>query len=560
MNIRWIGVMAVVVGCTAPVTEPEPFEGDAPGECADGADNDRDGDFDCDDADCEGSTDCSTDDPAPGDADTDSDPRDTDADADPEDSDPEDSDTDTTDSDATDSDDTDATDSDDTDTVDSDAEPVPTASCAFALTIDGQDVGADLCSDARMSVDAHSDSYAVLDLAAVGSDAADAGCRLDVLLDDLCGTGTYLVGAGVSPSWNFSSCAPQVGAATGGDLVVSGVSVSVEDGDPSLGWVTLDASGTFTTASDHVLAVELNLVREVTLPFASDHADGCASEVLEETFVEVRDQVSPLDVLFVVDNSCSMSEEQAHLAADWPQIEAALAEASADWHIGVISTDTVAPGAGHLETPPGSAVPFLTDAAATPGTDFASMVTLGINGSIDERGRRAAHMALTDPQLSNENTGFYREDADLAVVIMSDEDDASGSQPTRNEFINFLQGLKADPDMVNFHALVGPVGGCATSDTGTEYLAVQQAVGGGHVSICDSDWNPLWDALGPQPLDVQLMRTPLAGTLEVFASDGATEIPLQQPVDWENSGSTLTLHSPRDLPAPDVVVRYVQAR
>ena len=34
------------------------FEGDEPGECTDGADNDRDGDFDCDDKDCIGGPDC----------------------------------------------------------------------------------------------------------------------------------------------------------------------------------------------------------------------------------------------------------------------------------------------------------------------------------------------------------------------------------------------------------------------------------------------------------------------------------------------------------------------
>lgn len=37
------------------------FEGDVAGECSDGADNDRDGSFDCDDPECWGSTDCSTD-------------------------------------------------------------------------------------------------------------------------------------------------------------------------------------------------------------------------------------------------------------------------------------------------------------------------------------------------------------------------------------------------------------------------------------------------------------------------------------------------------------------
>ena len=55
-----------------------PFEGDDPGECTDGADNDRDDYFDCDDSDCFGSPDCSGE---ASDADTDTD-TDTDADTD----------------------------------------------------------------------------------------------------------------------------------------------------------------------------------------------------------------------------------------------------------------------------------------------------------------------------------------------------------------------------------------------------------------------------------------------------------------------------------------------
>ena len=66
------------------VAEPEAYEGDDPGECDDGADNDRDGFFDCDDNDCQNSPICTggdadTDTDTDGDVDTDTD---TDADAD----------------------------------------------------------------------------------------------------------------------------------------------------------------------------------------------------------------------------------------------------------------------------------------------------------------------------------------------------------------------------------------------------------------------------------------------------------------------------------------------
>ena len=50
------------------------YEGDEPGECSDGADNDQDGAFDCDDSDCFGAPDCIGDDddstPVPDDDDT----------------------------------------------------------------------------------------------------------------------------------------------------------------------------------------------------------------------------------------------------------------------------------------------------------------------------------------------------------------------------------------------------------------------------------------------------------------------------------------------------------
>ncbi len=57
-------------GCeAAPPDLPAPlYEGDEAGECSDGADNDQDGDFDCDDAGCAGSPDCLSGDP-PGDDD-----------------------------------------------------------------------------------------------------------------------------------------------------------------------------------------------------------------------------------------------------------------------------------------------------------------------------------------------------------------------------------------------------------------------------------------------------------------------------------------------------------
>ena len=47
------------VGSDVTEENAEDYEGDEPGECTDGADNDRDSLWDCDDPDCAGSPDCS---------------------------------------------------------------------------------------------------------------------------------------------------------------------------------------------------------------------------------------------------------------------------------------------------------------------------------------------------------------------------------------------------------------------------------------------------------------------------------------------------------------------
>ena len=61
----FLALLALVLGCgdlTVIENEPTLFEGDDPGECSDGADNDQDGLFDCDDTDCAASPDCGCDD------------------------------------------------------------------------------------------------------------------------------------------------------------------------------------------------------------------------------------------------------------------------------------------------------------------------------------------------------------------------------------------------------------------------------------------------------------------------------------------------------------------
>jgi hypothetical protein len=160
-----------------------------------------------------------------------------------------------------------------------------------------------------------------------------------------------------------------------------------------------------------------------------------------------------LDVLFVVDNSNSMAEEQQALARAFPKFMNALMAYSftLDLRVGVITTDM---GAGPYNIP--SCEPVGGDggvlqnkpriSGCTPPTDpyisvvgsttnvpgdmvndaFECIVQLGTGGCGFEQPLAAALKAI-DGQT---NPGFPRTDSVLAVVVLSDEDDCSAVDET----------------------------------------------------------------------------------------------------------------------------------
>ena len=140
-----------------------------------------------------------------------------------------------------------------------------------------------------------------------------------------------------------------------------------------------------------------------------------------------------VDVLWVIDNSGSMADEQAALIGAFPSFIRYFADSGLDWHIGVVTTDADAPGeGGKLQGAAG--LRYLEPDAPDPIQTFAAMARVGTDGSSDEQGRRVAWLALTTPLVDGYNHGFYREDASLHVIVISDEPDAT-VEPRLNEFV-----------------------------------------------------------------------------------------------------------------------------
>ena len=188
-----------------------------------------------------------------------------------------------------------------------------------------------------------------------------------------------------------------------------------------------------------------------------------------------------VDVLWVVDDSMSMYEEQAQLAAHADSFIGFLTHVPVDFRLGVTSTDLTVEAAGSLLGP------VLDADSADLVESFANQVANEALGSRDERGFSAALMAVG---ADGGGAELLRDGAALEVVFFSDEDDHSGL--AAEAFVTTLEALKAGDEVV-VNAIVGDLPeGCASlqtaADPGTAYVEAQQLTGGARESICAYDY------------------------------------------------------------------------
>jgi hypothetical protein len=154
-----------------------------------------------------------------------------------------------------------------------------------------------------------------------------------------------------------------------------------------------------------------------------------------------------VDLLFVIDDSGSMADEQLNLAASVPSFIAAMQQELAEtegYNIGVITTDlyifdvSCAPlSIGNLVTQTGgefssnqvcgpysSGLRFMTENDNL-DNKFNCAARVGVSGNGDEHPIEALLTALRPPltDVGGCNEGFLRDDALLVVVIITDEED-----------------------------------------------------------------------------------------------------------------------------------------
>ena len=241
-----------------------------------------------------------------------------------------------------------------------------------------------------------------------------------------------------------------------------------------------------------------------------------------------------MDIVFVVDDSGSMSEEQSNLASNFPTFFNVIDNhvnsdgVPTDYRIAVTTTGRdvdytvkVPPPFG-LELPMSEdgdngafrktssmTAPWIQRGDANPQSTFASLANVGTGGPSLEMPLYSLQLALTDRVQDGTNKNFLRDDALLAVVVLTDEDDCSRSDNNfeiesdqcdpgdstfmgTNESLAFLDNVKGARGRWATAVIAGP--NDCESNFGSAYQAdrlmnfvSQTGENGSFSSICDGD-------------------------------------------------------------------------
>jgi len=186
-----------------------------------------------------------------------------------------------------------------------------------------------------------------------------------------------------------------------------------------------------------------------------------------------------VDLLFVIDNSASMAEEQAALVASFPGFIAGIESilgVETDYHVGVVTTDSnefnrvgcrqigalvTQTGGTHSSDavcgPYAGGMAFMTPADSLSET-FSCAAKVGTEGSgLEQPMDAVTTMLLADTgNIALCNDGFLRDDALLVLTIITDEEDDGGSHGGPHAWYDAVVESKGgDPSRVVALSLLG---------------------------------------------------------------------------------------------------------
>jgi len=244
---------------------------------------------------------------------------------------------------------------------------------------------------------------------------------------------------------------------------------------------------------------------------AAQTATGVTDPSVEEEFWQGDGPYDKGDILFYVDQSCSMRDNQQIIMENFEGFAERLDSLDLDWQVGVVTRDNGCFARGIL-------TPDTPDVVST----FVDAVD-GVYGDLTEAGLSLTLEALQKSASGECNAGFVREDSKVTLIEVSDETEQSPSP--WNTYVDAIQAIAPTASVT---AIVGDVpDGCGSAEPGSGYYEASVATGGAFLSICATDWTSYFETIANMTasglLDTfHLASEPIVETLLVQV-DGHTE-------------------------------------
>jgi len=240
---------------------------------------------------------------------------------------------------------------------------------------------------------------------------------------------------------------------------------------------------------------------------ATQTGEGKYTAVYKDDFVVPTNP--PADIMFLVDQSCSMDDDQQRLQQNFSYFISNLNSYTNNWQVMVVNDDNGCTNSG-----------ILTKNTPNYQQKFNQAVTSG-GGSHTESLLTPAAEAAHKAGNSGCNAGFMRQGALLHIIPVSDEPEQSNWTSGKNwsDLVTDLQNTKGSPSLVKISAIVGDYpNGCGTADPGTGYYEAVNYTGGEFLSICASNWSSYMPLLAEASISMdtfELTATPVESTIEV---------------------------------------------
>jgi len=181
-----------------------------------------------------------------------------------------------------------------------------------------------------------------------------------------------------------------------------------------------------------------------------DGKDGDLSHLFyEDSFIKKPDSAGAVDILWVIDNSGSMKDEQEALAQNFESFIEEFVKNEIDFKMSIITTDATI---DHNGEPVEGSMDSLgrdnyQDDAQQFFKDFSDMIKVGTLGSGYEKG-----LETSSSFLGKYGSAFIRDDANLSIIYVSDEEDQS--EKSVDEYLSHYNSFKPNGESLKAYSIV----------------------------------------------------------------------------------------------------------